>query len=73
MSDEIRKINKEKILTAFSGKIKLHISLKDGSWRNGFVFETSADFFIFEDNVNGKESIFFLELKEVHPYLEEGG
>ena len=73
MNNEIKKLNEEKIAEAFSKDIKLHISLKDESWRNGFVKEVSDSFFIFDDVVNGKEAIFFLELKEVSPYLEGGG
>jgi len=70
MNDEVGKMNEEKIRKAFSEKIKLHISLKDGSWRNGSVLEISSEFFIFNDDVNGKEPIFFLEIKDASPYMD---
>ena len=73
MNDENRKLNEEKIYEAFSKGIKLHLILRDNSWRNGFVREISADFFIFDDRENGKEPIFFLELVKAEPYMEEVG
>jgi len=68
MNEELMK---EKISFAFKKKIKAHIILKDKTWRNGFVKDISADFFIFEDDINGKEAIFFLELVNVEPFMED--
>ena len=69
---EDNKTNEEKILLSFQKAIKLHLLLKNGDWRNGYVKELSSDFFVFTDDVNGSEPIFFMELKKVEPYLEEG-
>ena len=63
--------NEELILLAYDKKIKLHIVLASGDWRNGFVKEIKADFFLFDDVVNGTEPIFYLQLKKVEPYVEE--
>ena len=63
--------NEEKILLSFQKKIKIHLTLRDGSFRNGFVKELKSDFFMFDDTINGIEPIFFLELKNVEPYMEE--
>ena len=63
---------KEKINSAFINTTKLHIVLKDKFWRNGFVVEQSADFFIFDDVIQGQEPIFFLEVAKVEPYFENG-
>ena len=68
---DMRKLNEEKVLLGFSKKIKLHLVLQDNTWRNGFVTEMSADYFLFEDAVNGVEPIFFLDLKRVEPYSED--
>lgn len=66
-----QEVNEQKLLKAFNSNLKLHIVLKDKTWRNGFVKELKADFFLFEDKINGIEPIFFLELLKVEPYLEE--
>lgn len=70
MKDEIRKLNEEKIRLAKENHTKIHLILRDKTWRNGYVKEISGDFFIFEDDVNGDEPIFFLELSKVEPYIE---
>ena len=74
MNDEtIQQINEQKISTAFKSALKLHIILKDKSWRNGYVKEISLpDFFIFHDDENGPEPIFFLELYKAEIYTEVG-
>jgi hypothetical protein len=64
--------NEELIFLAFDKKIKLHIVLESGDWRNGFVKEIKADFFLFDDTINGVEPIFYLQLKKVEPFMEDG-
>jgi len=71
MVNENEEKNERKIFLAWKNNIKLHITLSDNSWRNGYVFDMSADFFFFEDKVNGREPIFFLDLKRVEPYNEQ--
>ena len=71
MKDEIRKINEEKIFSAFKNYTKIHLTLKDKTFRNGYVKELGGDFFIFQDDVNGDEPIFFLELRNVEPCMKE--
>jgi hypothetical protein len=70
MEDEIKKLNESKINSAFVNSTKLHLTLKDRTFRNGFVQEIRADFFMFRDDVNGVEPIFFLELYHVEPAME---
>lgn len=70
MNNEI--ITRKLIETAYSKQIKVHLNLTDGSWRNGYVKEVKPEFFMFVDRVNNEEPIFFLELKDVSPYLEVG-
>ena len=66
-----QELNEEKINSALLNSTKLHLSLKDRSFRNGYVLEIKKDFFIFCDEINGKEPIFFLELRNVEPYIED--
>jgi len=70
MKNEIRKLNEEKIKEAFKNSTKIHITLKNETWRNGYVKDIKTDFFIFEDIVNGIEPIFFLDLEKVEPYID---
>ena len=71
MTDDIRTINEQKIRESFSKNMELHLVKTNGEWRNGTILEVSADFFLFEDFVNGKEAIFFSELVKVKPYMED--
>jgi len=71
MNDE-KKLHEQILLLSFEKQVKIHIALKDGTWRNGFVKGIRADFFLFEDKENGVEPIFFLELKKIDPYYGEG-
>jgi hypothetical protein len=64
-------IEKEKILLAYNSKLRLHIKKKNKDWRNGYVREIQADFFLFEDDQNGIEPIFWIELLKVDPYINE--
>jgi len=73
MKNEKTKENRRILNEAKNNSTKLHIVLTDSSWRNGFVKKVKADFFVFEDMINGEEPIFFLQLKKVEPYMQEGG
>lgn len=66
-----KKLHEEKLLLSLNHNLKLHITLKDGIWRNGYVKEILADFFMFEDAVTGLDPIFFLEIIKIEPYTEE--
>ena len=65
-------INKKLIETGFSKKLKLHITLSDGSWRNGYVEKISYDVFYFKDDKNYSEPFFFLQVKNVEPFSVGG-
>jgi len=62
-------INQELIKESYSKKIKLHITLNNNTWRNGYVKSVYADFFEFKDTENPLEAFFFIELKKVEPYI----
>ena len=54
----------------FDNQIKVHITFKDDSWKNGAIIEmTSADFFMFSDVYEGDQPIFYLQIKEIAPYI----
>lgn len=70
-TNEEMKLDEEKIYSAFRNKIKLHLSLQDRTWRNGIVKQVLATWFMFEDEKNGEEPIFFIELRKVEPFMED--
>ena len=73
MNNENTTSNEEKIRLAYSKNLKVHLVLKkDRSWRNGIVTELSNDFFLFEDEENGEEPFFFIELFDVRPFVKGG-
>ena len=63
--------NEQLVRLAFSKGIKIHITLNDGSWRNGMVQEVTADFFMLEDKENGLEPFFYIQLNNVEPFMED--
>lgn len=74
MNDETTDTNTNylKLKTALDSNIKVHISLVDNTWRNGYVVELFQDFMIFQDEVNTEESIFLLEIIKISPYIKSG-
>ena len=67
---------KEKLNEAFNSNTKLHLKLKNNTWRNGFIISIRTNFFIFKDDQNEEEeSFFFLEVVDLNPYIkkEESG
>lgn len=72
MNDET--INNEQLVRlVFSKQIKIHLILKDGTWRNGFVTETFVDFFHFKDTKNDEEPFFYIQVSDVQPFIEPKG
>jgi len=72
MNDEVIN-NEELIRLAFSKQIKIHLILKDGTWRNGFVTETFSDFFHFKDKENDEEPFFYIQVADVQPFTKPRG
>ena len=73
LNEDKESVFKKIISDSLTTNTKLHLVLFDRTFRNGFVKEVSASFFLFEDRVNGVEPIFFSQLKKVEPYLSEKG
>jgi len=63
-------IDEQLIRLAYSKNIKIHITLNNNSWRNGFVKKLDNNFFIFEDLENGEEPFFYAQLTNVEPFTE---
>lgn len=72
MRDE--NINNEQLIRlAYSRQIKVHLILKDGTWRNGFVMQVTADFFNFKDAENDEEPFFYIQVADVQPFTKPKG
>lgn len=53
-------------------KIKVHISLKNGTFYNGLIAEINSNFFFLDDQKEGRQLIFFEELaKPISEFKEE--
>ena len=69
MRDE--NINNEQLIRlAFSKQIKIHLIIKDGTWRNGFVTNLTPDFFNFKDDENDEEPFFYIQVADVQPFTK---
>jgi len=68
-------INKRIIKSFFDSKEKIHIlrnkrnSENHNIFRNGFIFKAYEDFFVFDDEIVGKENIFYFECKKIEEYI----
>ena len=61
---------KEELQESFKLKQKIHLKLKDGSWRNGKVIRIENNYFVFKDFKNKEEGFFFLEIIKISPYIQ---
>ncbi len=68
---ETKDMNYERAKVFLEKELKVHISKKTGTYLNGVIVEVSAEFFFIEDQKNGKELVFFSELKKpIETYTE---
>jgi len=63
-------VNEELIRKAYTNSTKLHLSLKDRNFRNGYVKSCEESFFDFVDDILGEISIYFLKVYNVSPCKE---
>lgn len=63
-------LNEELIKESQINSRKLHLVLKDRTYRNGYVKSFSESIFIFIDDRNGSEEISFLDLYKVKYYTK---
>jgi hypothetical protein len=69
--------NKEAILQKkaklfLDEKIIAHVKLYNGTWYNGRFFEVGENSAIIHDREDGTKKIYFLEIKSISEYEEEG-
>jgi len=56
----------------YKKKIKVHISLINGTFYNGLIIEINSNFFFLDDQKEGRKLIFFSELaKPIDEFKEE--
>lgn len=68
--------NEIRMKESYENNSIIHITLIDGTWRNGVIISISKNYFVFQDRENKFEEAFFLhELKNIEPYItkEESG
>lgn len=81
MDDENEKDNKElinllqeKVDYFYKEKVVVHIKLKSGFWKRGVIInKRPASFFILNENLEGSQPIFYLEIKDIEKYIEKKG
>lgn len=71
MKNDELKLIKTKIQKSFEDNLKIHIGLKDKTWRNGYVKRIKKHFFEFYDGKNGYENFFYVEVFNVEPFMKE--
>jgi len=58
-------IFKQKVKAFKNLKQPIHVSFKDGHFKNGYVKKVASDFFILDEFIEHREFIFFSEIKRV--------
>ncbi len=71
MKDEDLKILQGKIQYFYDSARPVHIKFKKGYWKNGNVIETSSDFFVIDEFLEGNLPVFFLEIENVEEYTKD--
>ena len=61
-SNENSELNYQRAKIFFEKKVKVHCTLKEGKFYNGFIISVSDDFFEIHDRVTGMQLVFFSEL-----------
>jgi len=64
---------KQKVDFYYKNSKAVHINLKKGSWKNGYIKEVSADFFMLDEFLEGLKPVFFLEIKDIDVYTIRQG
>lgn len=66
--NESVEILKQKAKYFYDNKITIHIKYKKGFWKRGQIKEIKKDYFVLNENLEGKIPIFFLEVKDIEKY-----
>lgn len=68
MNDDKRTMLQKKADAFYVLKEKVHVSYISGHWARGLIVEISSDFFILDENLEGKIPIFFQEIKDISKF-----
>ena len=64
--------NEKRIKESYENNSIIHITLTNGTWRNGKVVLISERYFVFKDRENPQEeAFFFYELVKVEPFIKK--
>ena len=74
MKNEItnEEVMKKKAELFLKENLIAHVKLYNGTFYNGRFFEVCDNYVIIHDRVNGREKIYFLEIKSINEFEEEG-
>jgi len=68
---EKENMNYERAKVFLEKQLKIHISKKNGTYYNGIITEVKPDFFFMEDQEDGQQLVFFIELnKPIETFTE---
>lgn len=56
---------KQKVKAFKELKQPIHVSFKDGHYKNGYIQKIASDFFILDEFIDQREFIFFSEVKRI--------
>lgn len=65
MNNEDEKTIKQKVDFYFKEQVIIHIRFKKGFWKRGIIEEVSADFFILNETLEGRQPVFFQEISSL--------
>lgn len=52
---------------------QVHIKLKRGMWKNGFIKELKGEYFLIDERLEGSLTIFYSECLNIERYVQKGG
>lgn len=70
VNDDVKALQ-QKVDLFFKQGRAVHLKFKKGYWKNGHIIEnSSADFFMLNEFVEGERPVFYLELDDVSEFKE---
>ena len=62
------KLMRQKANHFFQQNKSIHIKYKKGFWKRGKILQILNDFFIIDEFMEGRKSVFFLEIYDIEEY-----
>lgn len=69
MTNDTRTVLQKKADAFWLLKEKVHISYNSGHWARGIILEVGSEFFILDEVLEGRQPVFFSEIKEIVKYI----